>query len=161
MSTILHLFCGKIAAGKSTFAKRLSHQSDALLISEDDWMSALYGPELKSFDDYVRYSARLRSVMEPHLVSLLRGGTTVALDFPANTRGLRAWMRGLAEAAEVLPILHYLDLSEAQCRDRLRKRNASGTHAFAPSDADFDLISRYFEAPEPDEGLALIVHGGL
>lgn len=161
MSTILHLFCGKIAAGKSTFAKRLSHQSDSLLISEDDWMSALYGPELKSFDDYVRYSARLRSIMGPHLISLLRSGTSVALDFPANTRNLRAWMKDLADAAEVLPILHYLDIPEAQCRDRLRKRNATGAHAFAPSDADFDLISRYFEAPEQDEGLALIVHGGL
>lgn len=161
MSTILHLFCGKIAAGKSTFAKRLSGQSDSLLICEDDWMSTLYGPELKSFDDYVRYSARLRSVMEPHLVSLLSDGTSVALDFPANTRNLRAWMKGIAEAAEVLPILHYLDLPEAKCRDRLRKRNAGGAHAFAPSDTDFDLISGYFEAPEQGEGLALIVHGGL
>ncbi|WP_323797189.1 ATP-binding protein [Nisaea sp.] len=161
MSTILHLFCGKIAAGKSTFAKRLSGQSDSLLISEDDWMSTLYGPELQSFDDYVRYSARLRAVMEPHLVSLLREGTSVALDFPANTRGLRAWMRGVAEEAEVLPILHYLDLPDARCRERLRKRNASGTHAFAPSDADFDLISRYFETPEPNEGIAVIVHGVL
>jgi len=161
MSTILHLFCGKIAAGKSTFAKRLSGQSDSLLISENDWMSTLYGPELKGFDDYVRYSARLRSIMGPHLVSLLRDGTSVSLDFPANTRNLRAWMKGLAEEAKVLPILHYLDLPEAQCRDRLRKRNASGAHAFAPSDTDFDLISRYFEAPEQDEGLAVIVHGGL
>ncbi|MEO9904440.1 ATP-binding protein [Nisaea sp.] len=161
MSTILHLFCGKIAAGKSTFAKRLSGQSDALLISEDDWMSTLYGPELHCFDDYVRFSARLRAVMEPHLVSLLRDGTSVVLDFPANTRGLRAWMRGVAEEAEVLPILHYLDLPDARCRERLRKRNASGTHAFAPSDDDFDLVSRYFETPEPDEGIAVIVHGGL
>lgn len=161
MSTILHLFCGKIAAGKSTFAKRLSRQFDSLLISEDDWMRTLYGPELKGFDDYIRYSARLRSIMEPHLVSLLRSGTSVALDFPANTRSLRTWMKSIADAAEVLPILHYLDLPETQCRDRLRKRNAGGTHAFAPSDADFDLISRYFEAPERDEGLALIVHGGL
>jgi predicted kinase len=97
MSTILHLFCGKIAAGKSTLAKRLADQSGALLVSEDDLMSGLFGPEMESIADYVRYSARLRATLSPHLVGLLRAGNSIALDFPANTRKLRGWMRGIAE----------------------------------------------------------------
>ena len=160
MSTTLHLFCGKIAAGKSTLAKRLAEQSGALLISEDDWMKGLFGPEMESFDDYIRYSARLRTVLSPHLARLLRAGNSIALDFPANTRKLRGWMRGIAEEAEVTAVLHYLDLPDDGCKARLRGRNDAGTHAFAPSETEFDLISGYFEAPEPAEGLPIVVHGG-
>jgi hypothetical protein len=57
-------------------------------------------------------------------------------------------------------LLHYLDLPEASCKARLRGRNATGEHAFAPTDAEFDLISGYFEAPVPAEGLPVVVHGG-
>ena len=63
--------------------------------------------------------------------------------------------------AGVIRAWQSLGWPRARGRERIRKRNASGTHAFAPSDADFDLISGYFETPEPDEGLAVIVHGGL
>jgi len=160
MSTILHLFCGKIAAGKSTLAKRLAETSGALLISEDDWMKGLFGPELESFDDYIRYSARLRATLSPHLVGLLKAGNSVALDFPANTRKLRGWMRGLAEDANASVLLHYLELPDEVCKRRLRARNASGGHAFAPTDEEFDLISGYFEPPETEEGLPIQVHGG-
>ncbi|WP_193186687.1 AAA family ATPase [Nisaea sediminum] len=160
MSTTLHLFCGKIAAGKSTLAKRLAHQSGALLISEDDWISGLFGPEMESFDDYIRCSARLRATLSPHLVALLKAGNSIALDFPANTRTLRSWMRGIAEEAGVSALLHYLDLPDVACKKRLCERNASGAHAFSPSEAEFDLISGYFEAPETGEGLPVLVHGG-
>ncbi|WP_420403797.1 AAA family ATPase [Nisaea sp.] len=160
MSTTLHLFCGKIAAGKSTLARRLAQQSGALLISEDDWMKGLFGPEMKSFDDYIRYSARLRATLAPYLVALLRAGNSVALDFPANTRKLRTWMRNIADEAGVSVLLHYLDLPDESCKVRLRARNAAGEHAFAPDEAQFELISAYFEAPEAREDLPILLHGG-
>lgn len=160
MSTTLHLFCGKIAAGKSTLAKRLADQSGALLISEDDWMEELFGPEMESFDDYIRYSARLRAALSPHLVGLLRAGNSIALDFPANTAKLRNWARGIALEAGASALLHYLDVPDGVCKVRLRGRNASGAHAFSPSEAQFELISGYFEPPGAEEGLPVLVHGG-
>ncbi|MEQ8333636.1 ATP-binding protein [Nisaea sp.] len=161
MSTILHLFCGKIAAGKSTFAKRLSEHSGALLISEDAWLGSLFGPEMRTVEDYVAYSARLRAVMGPHVSALLEGGVSVVLDYPANTRGVRRWMRGIADSSGACPILHYLELPDDTCRMRLNRRNAEGGHEFAPSDEQFDLVTRYFDAPQEDEGLPILVHGGL
>ena len=38
----LHMICGKIAAGKSTLARRLADQPNTILISEDVWLSTLY-----------------------------------------------------------------------------------------------------------------------
>lgn len=67
-------------------------------------------------------------------------------------------MRGLIEAAGVAHALHYLDAPDTVCKARLRLRNQTGAHPFAPSEADYDLFTRYFVAPSPDEGFHVIVH---
>ena len=152
---LLHLLCGKIAAGKSTLARRLAEAHDAPIVAEDFWLSHLYGPEMASVADYVRCSTRLREAMAPHLADLLRAGLSVVLDFPANTRANRAWMLTVAEAAGAGHRLHFLDVPDAVCRARMHARNASGAHEFAPTDAQFDLISARFEPPSDEEGLRI------
>src|SRR5438045_9650189 len=92
---ILHLFCGKVAAGKSTLARRLAARPATLLISEDHWTSTLFADELQTMDDYGRLSARLRAAIGPHIVDMLRVGISVVLDFQANTVRVRGWMRSL------------------------------------------------------------------
>ena len=154
----LHMLCGKIAAGKSTLAAELAANHQALLVSEDFWTSHLFGPELREVADYIRLSRRLREAMGPHLTDILRAGISIVLDFPANTRANRAWMKAIYEAAGADHVLHVLDAPDEVCRSRLRARNAAATHEFAASDEQFDLITSYFEAPAADEGFAIAVH---
>ncbi|MEO0843823.1 MAG: AAA family ATPase, partial [Cyanobacteria bacterium J06643_5] len=59
----LHFFCGKMASGKSTLAKSLSEENNAILISEDVWLSQLYSEEINDFGDYIKYSRRLKSIL--------------------------------------------------------------------------------------------------
>lgn len=154
----LYLLCGKIAAGKSTLATQLGQEPHTVVVCEDHWLARLYADEMVSVTDYVRCSARLREAMEPHLINLLRVGTSVVLDFPANTLAHRAWMRGIFEKADAAHKLHYLDMSDEVCKARLRARNSAGSHEFAASEAEFDLITSHFVAPTPDEGFDIIVH---
>lgn len=154
----LHLVCGKIAAGKSTLARRLASRPATLLISEDHWTSNLFAGDLKTIDDYGRLSARLRAAMGPHIVDILRQGLSVVLDFPANTVSQRNWMRSLIAEADVAHELHLLDVPDAICRQRLRERNARGEHPFQVSEAEYDQFTRYFVAPGPDEGFNLVIH---
>jgi predicted kinase len=154
----LFLVCGKIAAGKSTLCKRLAEKASALIVSEDAWLSTLYPGEIKSLDDFVRCSGRLRSVMGPHLVSLLRLGLSMVLDFPANTIATRRWMRSIAEDAKSSHELHFLDVSDEICKERLHQRNQSGAHEYHVSEETFELFTRYFVPPSPEEGFSLIVH---
>jgi predicted kinase len=154
----LYLLCGKIAAGKSTLARRLAARPATLLISEDHWTSTLFADDLKTIEDYGRYSARLRAAMAPHIVDILRQGLSVVLDFPANTVRNRDWMRSLIAQAGVAHELHHLDIPDAICRQRLRQRNASGEHAFQVSDAEYDQFTSYFVAPGPGEGFNVVVH---
>ncbi len=41
-SATLHFLCGKIASGKSTLAQQLVRGQQAVLLSEDTWLAALY-----------------------------------------------------------------------------------------------------------------------
>ena len=151
----LHLVCGKIGAGKSTLCARLASEPATVLVSQDRWLSALYPDELKTIPDMIRYSARLRSVMGPHVSDLLRSGLSVVLDFPANTVDLRRWMLGVAEDVRAPHLLHYLDLPDETCRARLRNRNAEGKHEYVVSDEEFDAITAYFQPPGEAEGLTV------
>lgn len=154
----LHLMCGKIASGKSTLAKSLAAEHRAILLSEDQWISRLYPGEVQTVQDYVRCAKRIRDVLGPLVIDLLGAGLDVVLDFPANTVADRAWLRGLADAGQSPHCLHYLEVDDATCRARLHARNERGEHDFAATDAEFDLITRYFRAPEMVEGLVIVRH---
>jgi predicted kinase len=154
----LYLLCGKIAAGKSTLARRLATRPATLLISEDHWTSNLFADDLKTIEDYGRYSARLRAAIGPHIVDILRQGLSVVLDFPANTLRNRDWIRWLIAQADVAHELHHLDIPDTICRQRLRQRNAGGAHPFQVSDAEYDQFTNYFVAPGPGEGFNVVVH---
>jgi len=155
----LHLIAGKIAAGKSTLAARLAREHGAILLSEDQWTAALWPGELTSLDAYLDRTSRLKSVLGPHVTALLKAGLTVVMDFPANTPKQRAWLRSLFEDAGAAHVLHFLDVDDAVCKARLRARNAAGQHAYAPSEAEFDLFTRYFAPPGPDERFNLMTYG--
>ena len=156
----LHMFCGKIGSGKSTLAAQFAAEHQTILISEDRLLANLYPGEIVTLGDYVRCSDRLRQTIAPHIVELLRKGISVALDFQANTTSVRAWMRGLIESANCSHQLHVLQTPDVVCRERLAARNASGTHEYQVSNADFDLFSSYFVGPDAEEGFNVVLHGG-
>jgi predicted kinase len=154
----LLLLCGKIAAGKSTLARRLAARPATLLISEDHWTSNLFSDDLRTIDDYGRYSARLRAAIGPHIVDILQQGLSIVLDFPANSVSNRNWMRSLITRANVAHELHLVDVPDIICKQRLRERNASGKHPFQVSEAEYDLFTSYFVPPAPSEGFNVVVH---
>ena len=155
----MHLFCGKIGSGKSTLAAQFGAEASTILMSEDQLLANLYPGEVRTIEDYARYSDRVRRTIGPHIVELLRSGMSVALDFQANTIAVRAWMRQLIEEAECNHQLHLLRTADTLCRERLAARNASGDHQYQVSEAEFNLFSRYFVAPGKDEGFNVVLHG--
>jgi predicted kinase len=154
----LHMLCGKIAAGKSTLSVQLAQAAKTLVISEDRWIEQLYRPELKTLADYFERCERLRATLAPHVVSLLRAGVSVVLDFHANTVGSRRWMRMLFEEAGASHQLHFLNVPDEVCRSRMHARKAAGGDGV--SDAEFDHVTSFFAPPDPGEGFNVIRYGG-
>lgn len=85
----LLFMCGKMAAGKSTLARSLAATERGVLLVQDDLLESLYPGEFVDVAAFLKYSARLRATLAPHIVSLLSFGMTVVIDFPANTRSAR------------------------------------------------------------------------
>ena len=154
----LHMLCGKVASGKSSLAARLGAQPGTVVLSEDDWLQALSGDDMSSLQDFVLFSARLRTAVGPHVIALLQAGLSVVLDFQANTVTSRGWMRDLADEAKVAHRLHVLDAPNDVCLARLRRRNAGGAHPFAVTEAQFHQVTRHFVLPTADEGLDVVLH---
>ncbi|WP_065503974.1 AAA family ATPase [Burkholderia stabilis] len=157
-AVMLHMVCGKIASGKSTLTAALASAERTILISEDDWLARLYPGEILSIDDYVRCATRIKDVIVDHVRALLQAGVSVVLDLPFTTVAARAWGHALSQAAGCGHRLHYLDVSDAVCKARLRVRNAQGEHPFQASDAEFERITRYFVAPDATEGLSVVAY---
>jgi len=154
----LHLMCGKIAAGKSTLAAKLAEPAGTVLIAEDHWLAALFSEEMSTAKDYVRCASKLKTIMGPHIASLLNAGVSVVLDFPANTVESRRWMRTILDQTRADHRFHVLAPPDDVCLARLRARNASGNHPFSVTEDQFHQISKHFVPPTPDEGFDLVIH---
>ena len=158
MAPTLHFMCGKMAAGKSTLSRRLAEQHGAVLICEDIWLQQLYPTEIRGFDDYLAYARRLKAVIAPHVLQLLRAGVSMVLDFPANVPAQRAWFRSLLDDAGAGDdhVLHFVDTPHARCIEQLHQRNREKPPgSMAMSVEQFEAISALFVPPAPEEGFTI------
>ena len=157
----LYFMCGKMAAGKSTYAKQLARAQNAVLLVQDDFVAALFPGEIHDIPSFVKYSDRLKNALSSHICDLLSFGISVVLDFPGNTRNQRRWFRELFERANVEHELHYIDASDDLCKRQLRQRSeALPTGSAWTTDAEFDAITAYFQAPADDERFNVVRREG-
>lgn len=154
----LIFFCGKMGAGKSTKALNSATQYHAVLLSEDVWLEALYPGQIDSFADYLHYSSLMKPLLLAHVTQILRSGSNVVMDFPANTRKQRAWFSELVGAAGAEHEMIYLERSDEKCLEQIGKRRLEQPHRAAfDTDTVFREVTRYFEAPTSDEGLNIAI----
>jgi predicted kinase len=155
----LIFLCGKMAAGKSTLARDLARQENAVLLVQDEFLDSLFPGEITDIAGFVKYSARLRDALAPHIHSLLSRGISVVLDFPGNTKAQRAWFRQLFEGANADHELHFVDASDALCKRQLKDRSKDLTPGSAwTTEAEFEAITVYFQPPSEEEGFNVVHH---
>jgi len=155
----LFFFAGKMAAGKSTLAKRLAERENAILLTQDVLLDTLFPGLIINVASYLEYAGRINRMVAPHVTTILSKGVSVVLDFPANTRNQRAWFRGIIDASGVEHELHFLATPDAICKAQLKARSAHlppGTKW--TTEEDFALVSSHFVAPAADEGFNVILH---
>jgi predicted kinase len=156
----LIFFCGKMGAGKSTKSKEFALEHNAVLLSEDEWLSILYPQQISSFDDYIKYSALLRPLIKSHVQKILLTGTNVVLDFPANTTKQRAWFKNIVKEIDAKHQLIYLEVSDKQCIKQISKRRLEQPERSAfDTEEMFYHVTKYFEIPLDNEELEITVIG--
>ena len=154
----LILFSGKMGAGKSTKSKQISQERNAVLISEDEWLSTLYPNQITSFDEYLHYSSILKPLVKAHVVNILKTGTDVVMDFPANTINQRKWFKELISEASAPNELIYLNVGNNICLKQIEKRRIEHPErAIHDTESMFNEVTKYFQEPDQNEGFNIQV----
>ena len=149
----LIFFCGKMGAGKTTKSREIAEARNAVWVSEDEWLEAVYPQKIASLEAYIKYSALLRPPIKKLVQSILTAGTDVVMDYPANTIQQRNWFRSIFSEIQAPHDLIYIDLPNALCIERLAKRRAEQPERAATDTTDmFEQVTKYFVAPTSDEG---------
>lgn len=152
----LHLVCGPIGAGKTTAARGLASERDAMLFSLDDWVMQMFGAEAPHpmiFEWWAercrRCSERIWSISE----ALLVRGVEVVLDFGFPRAAHREEYRQRARQAGVTVHLHVVDAgAELRWqRVRRRQRDRSSTFALPVTQDMFAASERWWEYPSEAE----------
>lgn len=140
-------------------ARALAHQENAVLLVQDEFLDRLYPGEIVDIPGFVKYSARLRTALMPHIHALLLKDVSVVLDFPGNTKTQRNWFRDLFEGAKVGHELHFIDVPDEICKVQLKERSKGLPAGSAwTTEAEFDAITAYFQMPTAEEGFNVIRH---
>ena len=146
MST-LYLFSGLPGSGKSTVARILADDEDAVRLAPDDWLQAL------AHDVRDREARRaMRELHWQHAQELLAQDVSVILEFGFPTRAERDEKRERARQLGVRVELWFLDDDHDLLWSRVERRNVSGAPGAVPVEREtFVAWTAEFEAPDADE----------
>ena len=161
MATV-HLICGAIGSGKTTYARALAKRVRGVRLSTDEWLASLFladRPEPISVAWVVERTARCEAQMWVIAEEALAHGIDVVFDVGLSKREHRERFRLHAAQVGGDPKLHYLDVEEETRRERVRARNADGKgeFGFEITDAMFAFMERSFEVPGDDELIGAMI----
>lgn len=143
----LFLTVGLPGTGKTTGARLIEAEHDALRLTKDEWMKALFGPENPS---------SASDVIEGRLIQLglraLELGINVVLDFGLWSRDERSALRQAAAEAGASVVMRYFELAPDEQWNRLDQRLAEAPHETWPiSDDELTEFAVKFEIPSAGE----------
>lgn len=143
----LILTCGLPGAGKTTLARRLAAERNAVRLTKDEWLWALGS---SPWDRPV--GERIEGELWNLAQEILGLGLGVVLDYGLWARVERDEMRAVARALGVGVELHFLDVPADELWRRIEVRNAAPPWNAQPiGRADLDQWLAMFQAPDAAE----------
>ena len=147
------MICGKICCGKTTYAKKLCTDHNAVLLSVDEITLALFGQHCgEKHDEYVE---KTEKYLFNKSLELIENDISVVLDWGFWTKKERESAKEFYKSRNIECELHYIDISDETWKSRLHKRNnevfANETSAYYVDDNLAAKFNSIFEAPTEDE----------
>lgn len=146
----LYLMVGLPGAGKTTRAREIEAEHAALRLTPDEWILALYGPDLdRRQRDAVRDPVEeLQWQVAQRALAL---GCNVVLDWGFWSRAERAAYRARAGALGARARVVFLDATIDELWSRIARREESLAGTLQITRAELEQWAALFEPPTEDE----------
>lgn len=149
----LFLICGKICSGKSTYAKQLQAAEQAVILSVDEIMLAVFG--LYAGEKHDEYAANVRRYLFKKSLEVIQADVDVILDWGFWTKTGRDEAKAFYRSRNIECELHYLNVGDEVWQARINQRNqaviAGETTAYIVDSALAAKFETRFELPAKDE----------
>ncbi len=157
----LHLTIGLPCSGKTTRAKQLEADHNALRFTPDEWHLRLFGDDVGDPRHDERHTA-VEGIMWDVASSALLRGVNVVIDFGLWSLEERDEFRARAKSLGCDCVLHVCDVPEDELYRRLRERNAAELPGvFVIPDEEMTKYIKVYQAPMEDEPLCVFASGGF
>jgi predicted kinase len=160
--TTVHIVFGRQGAGKTTYSRQLADKGQAVRFSIDDWMGALYGPDLPKPINFSWIMERVRRCelrIWAIAADVAQRGGSVILDLGFMKVSDRSRFATLAHGKGFAVRTHYVTAPLPVRKDRvlIRNFNKGDTFAFEVTSTMFDFMETQFELPSDGERSTCLV----
>lgn len=151
MMPSLHLLCGLAGAGKTTVARRLAEDLNAVRLSPDEWIEPLLEDKFDRVE-MDRLRPRIHAIQWSLVEDLLRRGCSVIWEQGLWGKHERLGYLSQAHALGARVVLHFLNVPLSVLKQRVERRNdALGFGSFHIDPDELDEWITWFEAPDGAE----------
>ena len=151
----IHLICGFIGFGKTTYAKKLEHELQAVRFTHDEIMVERYG---RSPDDFACKYKIVDDFIKEEAAKLVSNGKSVILDYGFWSRDVRRnyyeWALKLTDKVYFHSIVCDLEVAKQRV---LKRSQENKSELFIDEDCFNALLSKYEPICE-DEGYPIILY---
>ena len=153
----VHFLCGYMGFGKSTIARKLALQYNAVILNDDEFIRRLFGRNLpeEEFRHAHKKVTKFTWELGERIVSI---GTSVIFDRGFWSKESR---RDAVERAEKFCdsiLFHQIECDMETAKQRVLSRTANDEGALKITEATFDLFAKRYEPISPDEKLNVIYY---
>lgn len=146
MKPTLYIMVGLPGSGKTTKAKQLENEYNAIRFTPDHWHLELFGDDLGHCDHDKRHST-IERIMWELAKKLLAKGISVILDYGLWAREEREFFYREAIRLDTYFQVYYMDIVKDELLKRLEKRNKNeGELSFTILPSHID---KWFEVFQP------------
>lgn len=153
---IAYVICGFIGAGKTTFARKLEKETEAIRITKDEWVIKVFGNKITSDSNFAEYDRNITELAKDTTFGILKSGGDVIIDEGFWVKSQRDDIKKRILEIGAMPIFYYVEYPIEKMRERVVNRSENPPiDAFEISGEMFDKYLKYWEPPTEEEGLLL------
>ncbi len=153
---LAHIVIGFIGSGKTTFARRLEHESGAIRFTKDEWMVRVFG-NTPPKDSFEAYDSRMAALATDMALKCLRAGIDVIIDEGFWVKEQRDGIRERVKIVGAVPKLYYIEAPFEVMKARTLKRSEHPpVDSFVIDEEAFNRYWRFFQPPGKDEEFELV-----